>query len=597
MIQLQVLLPGPWWHPLSDAAERPVPAGARAVVPIGRSLRVGVSLGVSQRTENIALRKIVRVLDESPVLGDGCLHAAEIISRAFLCSQSEVLRSLLPSAFWKDEKFPSCAEIPGETARTDFFYRYDDAERLDFYREAITSRNGGALCLFPEREQAMSFYAGLVGVVPKDQLILWPASGSQAALKSWKRALEADAPVVIGGPGAAAAPLSRPRLFIVEDESSPAWRSKNFPPFSLRSFAAARARHSAARLILGGRLPSSRVFKNFSPAEQKVPPRVKNSLRIIDLAKVPALSFRGLQCPFPLSDALTAETLRRTAAGETVFWLLDRRGVTAELRCADCGRAILCESCGAPLSYENGKMRCPECGRAAPVPDRCPVCGGMMLQGVSPGLESLSPVARSLLGEKPVFLWHLDNPSTVTEGRRRISALRKTGGLILGSRRALSLLDSLRPGLVCWLDAGAEARQPDYAARFNAFSMLLESCCRGGAERTVMIQTRRPGQPCLKALQNGWGYFWKKELPERAALDFPPTASLVEIELPPGWGDADDFTQTLDEAGFMVMRPDPAGRRLTVLAPKIAPLRRALEKYFSIKLSRKGFPKIQVRAD
>ncbi len=582
--------------------------GVRIVVPVGRSLRVGVSLGethnVAERTSRV--KKISRALDEKPVLSTSYLYATEVISRAFLCSQSEVLRSLLPSAFWKGEKFPHFAEKRG-FGETEFFYRYSDAGRQNFYRKKILSSEKGTLCIFPERDQAKNFYNSLVGVVPKERLILWPASGSISSLKSWMCALEQDAPVIIGGPGAVAAPLASPGLFIVEDESNPAWRTKNYPFFSLRSFAAIRAREAGTHLIFGGRLPSSRVYQNFTPEEQKVPQEMKNSIRVIDLAAASELTFRGMQFSLPLSDILTKETVTLTAAGKTVFWLLDRRGVTGELRCADCGQVILCERCAAPLSYGDGKMRCPVCGHVSPVPERCPSCGGIMLQGASPGLESLAPAAQSLLGEKPVFLWHLDNPSTLTEGRRRIAALRKEGGLLLGSRRALSLLDILHPSLICWLDAGAEARRADYAARYGAFSMLLESCCRGDGERSVMLQTRRHRTSWVTALQAGWGYFWKAELSERRALGFPPSASLVEIELPVSWNDTENLKRDLEDADYTVMYPSSDGRcsraeytplvKLSLLAPKISPLRKLLEKYFSISRSRKGFPSIQVWRD
>ncbi len=594
---LKVLVPGPWWHELVYEAEETIPAGVRVLVPVGRSLRVGVTAQPSSQLIEISqVKKISRILDDEPVLSEGYLRAAGIVSRAFLCSQSEVLRTLLPSSFWKGEKFPHFAEKRGQR-KTEFFYRYSDAERQNFYREKILACEKGALCIFPERESAKNFYASLVGVLPKERLILWPASGSVSSSKSWKSALISEAPVIVGGPGAAAAPLSSPGLFIVEDESNPAWRTKNYPFFSLRSFIASRANEACAQLILGGRLPSSRVYKNFSPEEQKVPQNIKNSIRVIDISSASELFFRGIQFSLPLSDILTKETLACTNRGETVFWLLDRRGVTGELRCADCGHVILCERCSSPLSYSDEKMRCPVCGHVSPVPARCPSCGGIMLQGASPGLETLAPAALSLLGEKPVILWHLDNPSNLTEARRRIAALRKGGGLLLGSRRALSLLEILRPSLVCWLDAGAEARRADYAARFGAFSMLMESCCRGVSERGVILQTRRPRTPWLTAIQAGWGYFWKTELPERSALGFPPSASLVEIRLPDNFEDAVSLKRELQAAGYIVMQPSSAGGSITILVSKISHARKLLEKYFSIRCSRKGFPSIQVWRD
>lgn len=595
MFQLQVLIPGPWWHELTYLTDCDVPPGARVLVPMGQGVRVGLAAGRTQSAASIPLKNVLRILDAQPVLNRSYLQAVHEIARAFLCSPSEILRLLVPASFWRREAFAPYGESGKIPFSFEFCYRYDDEERWRFYREKILACRRGALALFPEREQAQRFYKSLLGAVPKERLIPWPASGAQAATKSWRQALSRDDIVIIGGPGAAAAPLAAPGLFIVDEEANPSWRSKKRPPFSLRSFAAARARAAGGCLVVGGRVPSSRVFKNFHPAERKTPAR--SVVRILDFHGASQLPFRGMQFPLPLADVLVTETLRHAADKRVVFWLLDRRGVSGELQCADCGRAVQCPRCGAAMAFERDEMRCPLCGAKANVPGVCPQCGGRMFQGTSPGLEALQPMAQNLLGDSPVCLWHAENPSNLTEGRRRLAELKQKGGLLLGSRRALSLLDQIHPALIAWLDADAEARQPDYASRFSAFSMFEESLWRGREARTVMFQTRRPGQSVLKSLQAGWSYFWREELAERSAFSFPPCSHMVKMELPKGWKEKDDFVFGLDEAGFTTMQSDATGAALTVFTARMAPLRRYLEKYFTIRNSRRGFPSVEVCSD
>ena len=596
MHRIKVLIPGPWWNYLSYETDEAAVRGARVLVPVGRGTRVGLSLGPEESPPPAAkLKKVLRVIDQFPVLSETYLRAAHITSHAFLCSAAEVLHTLLPSSFWKGVSFPEYTENrSAASSPPSFLYRYRDAERWDSYRSQILGCPSGVLCLFPERCQAKAFHAALTGLVPKKRLILWPASGAEAALKCWKQALEQDNAVVIGAPGAACAPLGSPGLIIIDDESNPSWRAKSYPFFSVRSFAASRARISGTKLLLGGRLPSSRIFKNFLPPAEKKRPEERRQLRFINLYDVPRVSFKGMQWPLPLADSLLAETADHVASGEAVFWLLDRRGVTGEVQCADCGHPIQCSQCGTPMVFEAGMLRCPLCGRKAGLPEQCPVCGGKILQGASPGLEALLPMAQTLLGDRPVWLWHLDNPKTQTEAKKRLGELAKYGGLVLGSRRALSLLDTLHPRLICWLDADSEARQAHYASRFNAFSMLLESCWRGEGERQVVMQTRSPGKRWQRGLQGGWELFWRSELPERQSLGFPPESNLVEITIPPEWRDKDELAIKLDDAGFSSMEPDRRGSKLVVFAPKMAPLRRVLAEYFMIQRSRTGFPRIQV---
>lgn len=598
MSLLKVLVPGPWWHELSYECDLPVAAGQRVLVPVGRSQRVGLCVGEDEYQAEVKVRKIVAIVDAEPVLPTSYIRAARITAGAFLCSPSEVLHNLLPSGFWRGEAFPPYHdELPLTTASTtDFHYRWDDEEQRLFYRDELLKDNDhAALVLFSERDQAVRFHKSLTGLIPKERLFLWPASGSSTTVKAWHAVIKAKHPVIIGGPGAASAPVLSGGLIIIDEESSPAWRTKSGPVFSLRSLAAARARESGCRLILGGRLPSSRVFSGFEPKEQG-DRNAPGLLRLIDLNQASRLEFKGLKFPLPLSDVLVSETIRHVSENQIVFWLLDRRGVSSEIHCAECGQSVICDRCGSSLTLEKHVMRCPVCGHKQPVPSACPSCGGRVLQGASPGLELMLPIARNLLSDRTVCLWHTDDPAGKKEGKKRAAQLRMNGGLLLGSRRALSLLDELSPALIAWLDADAEARQPHYMSRFNAYSMLLESCCRGG-RREVMLQSRRFSQPWIRGLRNGWRDFWTGELRERKVFGFPPYSHLVEIEVPASWQKCEQLAFELDEAGFFTMLPAAGERKLSVFTPQMASLRHFLEKYFTISRSRLGYPKIEVWSD
>ena len=563
---------------------------------MGRGERVGLCVG-SDDAPPAGTRKICSIIDAEPVLPADYIRSARVVASAYLCSTADVLRALLPSSFWRGEPFPAYHSEDRDDTRgkTEFFYRYSDAERLLFYREQAREAEAGALVLFSEREQAKRFHKSLIGVVPKERLILWPVSNAGATMKAWKNALSAERPVIIGGPGAAGSPLRGNPLIIIEEEASLSWRTKSPPVFSLRSFAAARARELNGRLILGGRMPSSRVFSGFSP-EEIISAQENTVVRVIDLNVASRLQYQGVQFPLPLSDALISDTVRHVGAGKVVFWLLDRRGVSGEIHCADCGQPVVCARCGAPYALEKGILRCPLCGNKTSAPDFCPSCGGRILEGSSPGLELLRSTAEQLLNGRPVVMWHGDDPANQTEARERLAILKREGGLVLGSRRALALLDTLSPALLAWLDADAEARRPSYMSRFYAYSMLLESCWRGGAPRDVILQTRRFSQPWIRGLQAGWRYFWNAELKERTSLGFPPSSHLVEIEPPSGWGNIDKLLYELDEAGFFTLRPGN-GRKFSVFTPHMAALRRFLERYFSINRSRFGFPHLEVWSD
>ncbi len=592
----EVLLPGPWWHSLTYRTSEPLVSGLRVVVPVGRGSRVGLTVAPQEDgvppPKDLELKPIERVLDPVPTLGAGFLKAALWTADAFLCSRGDLLRSLVPSAFWREEALPGWQESSGSGFRTSLCYLYRDGPRLEGYRHRLLECSAGALCLFPERDQAEAFHKSLKGLIPKDRLFLWPLGG-QAVAKAWRQVVQTPDAVVIGGPSAAAAPLTAPELFLVDDEANPAWWTTALPRFSLRSFLAARAREASAELVLGGRLPSSRIYQTLQPQERSRP---QGTLRLVNLFDAPQAQVQGVRFPLALSEPVMEATLDQVNQGRSVLWILDRRGFTDELRCSDCGTAIHCPRCGGSTRVEHQVLGCRCCGHSFEIPQRCPHCGGLVLEGRQPGLEALIPMVEPLVGDRPVFLWHQEEPSGVNEARRRIDLLKAQGGLVLGSRRCLNLLDSLEPSLICWLDADAEARRIDYAARFQAYSMVLESLGRGEGPREVILQSRRPLQGWQQGLRRGWRAFWDQELAQRRQLAFPPFSYLVEIQCPPRV-DLSALALALEDQGLQVLEPEAQGRKLVVLTPRLGPVRRALAPFFAIANSRRGFPQVQIGLD
>jgi primosomal protein N' (replication factor Y) len=218
------------------------------------------------------------------------------------------------------------------------------------------------------------------------------------------------------------------------------------------------------------------------------------------------------------------------------------------------------------------------------LPDKCPVCRGVLLTGKRPGLEALLPAAIRCVREYPVLGEPLKRPESPS--------------LLLGTRRLLALCDSVDAGLIAWLDLDAEARKTDYNARFQTFSMVWESFWRGldgAGERVVLMQTRRPGSAWQSTLWSGWGNFWQGELEERKNLDLPPYGLLVQIDLPPA-EDREAFARTLEDAGLAVMDSGETSS-LRVALRSIEPLRTALAPRFEIRHSRRGFPVATVFAE
>jgi primosomal protein N' (replication factor Y) len=204
----------------------------------------------------------------------------------------------------------------------------------------------------------------------------------------------------------------------------------------------------------------------------------------------------------------------------------------------------------------------------------------------------LLPLALRYVRRHGVFLDGADKPGAAKSP--------KGPSLILGTRRILSLCDSLDVGLAAWLDLDSETRGIEYNARFQAFSMVWESYWRGlrrdrTGGRTVLAQTRRPGSGWQRALWLGWEYFWKEELRDRESLGLPPYELLVRVDFPDKEGAGRSaLMELLERENIFVL---DSGGPLWITAKSTNRLRTVLASRFEIQHSRKGFPTITVWAE
>lgn len=592
----EVVIPGPWWNTLTYILESSTPPqrGVRVRVPVGSGSRVGFvesvadSPPVSGSGTRMALKTVREVLDERCVLGDDLWGLAGWTGKTFLCGMGEALQLICPKALLRGGPFsPPPPEAPANGVfRERACYDPRDEERRAGYVEEL-SRGGRALVLFPEKENASLFFRALPSEI-REESLLWPESdGGKKIGAAWDAVCRGEVRVIVGTGRAVFAPMTFETI-IVDDEANPSYVFVRAPRVSARTLAGRRALSLKAVFLLGGRLPSARTYLRSRPACSILPRR--ENLVFVDMGRARKNAVPGVEGELFLTKSLLDRTRATLAAGRSVFWIMDRKGLSGEVFCSDCGSALSCSRCGSTMRSESegAVLRCVQCGMRDVLPPRCPVCRGTLLRGRRPGLEALLPTALRYVENAPVLM---DEPSL-----KRVSS----PALLLGTRRLLTRCDLLDVGLVGWLDLDAEERKTDYNARFQTFSMIWESCWRGlkGADawRVVLMQTRRTGNAWRSALWSGWENFWRGDLEERKNLNLPPYATLVQIDLPDG-ENRDAFAKTLEDAGFSVMDAGDGISPLRVTVNSIGKLRKALRPRFEIRHSRRGFPVLTLCAE
>ena len=601
---VDVVVPGPWWNTLTYLVEGglsdAMTEGARVKVPLGKGTRIGfVSSKVYPATDSIkGLRPLEDVLDNCPVLGGELWNLAGWMGNTFLCGVGEALQLMCPAQILRGEPLsfaPTLSKNQDDRAFHEaLFYNPLDVERLAHYRAALSEGEKRVLLLFSETEMARSFFAGIPKSLKADAL-LWPSSGGKKLWDAWKKTASGEVRIVVGSSNAAFAPLCFDEA-VVDDESNLAYIFQRHPKISARSLVGRRALTLKAKLLLGGRMPSARTYIRSKPDYHALQQR--SSLVFVDIRRSFKSKVPGVEGELPITPSLLERTESVLEQGRSALWIMDRKGQAGEVCCSDCGVSLCCSRCKGVTRSEGAgdatSLRCVKCGAHSELPLCCPVCRGSLLLGKRPGLEALLPLAAKFMKGRTVLLGE-----TGRSGRKSREHSEKPPLLMLGTRRLLSLCDSLDVGLVAWLDIDAEARKADYNARFQAFSMIWESCWRGlslNMERLVLMQVRGSSNSWRNALKLGWGHFWKNELREREKFSLPPYGLLIQINLPKN-ENRRTLIDSLEKESIMVMDSGEEDSPLWVAVKSTEKLKAALATRFRISRSSAGFPVVTVWAE
>ncbi len=593
---VDVALLGLWWNNLTYRTERPIDPGCRVVVPLRKTKRVGFVVSMADHPPEGEVREVEAVLDAAPPLGLELWELAKWASASYLCSLGRVLKLMSPAPLMKGELVGTSIQVAPKATRGKLAFRYvpRDVTRWGQYVELLEKAGGNALILFPEQIQAHLFWKALPAEL-KEKGLLWPAGGGKKAWETWLSVRLGEVSLVVGSPSATFAPFPSLDLIVIDDECSGAHTWQMAPYFNSRHIVAKRADLTGASFVLGGRMPSSAIYARHSPLPLKLS---KGKVRLVSIQRAHLFDHPGIADALPINQLLIRRTLEEVKAKRTVLWVLDRKGYAMEAFCEECGWSFFCSKCGAAMRLgERGEqLLCPLCGERLALPDFCPRCRSSLILGRRPGLDILFHTANALLGgSHPTFLWHkeLQRQRKLTE---MLTAL-KDGGLIVGSRLALSLLDIHKVSLIGWMNADAEASRPSYDAKFQAFRMIWDSCWRGiePDEREVIIQSRIPGKGWQRGLVRGWKVFWDDELKERRELSLPPYVYLVEISSPRGR--KKELEATLKKAALTVYDPEADKDILWVKVEQLCRLREVLRPFMHIGQSRNGFPKIEIRRE
>lgn len=478
---------------------------------------------------------------------------------------------------------------------------------IEVMREVV-KRGEQAMLLVPEISLTPVFASRLRERFGDRIAILHSSLSASERYDQWWRARRGEVDVAIGPRSALFTPFQRLGIIVVDEEGDGAYKQEETPRYNARDLAVVRAQMRNIPVVLGSATPSLESRENAARGKytllmmnERVEARPLPEVDIIDLrGERGEKEDRGLI----IFSSQMKETLKATfAAGEQAIILINRRGYAPYLLCRECGHEFRCRDCSVTLTVHRrvGLLICHYCGLRKPIPSKCPMCNGEVLQPIGFGTEK---VAERFVREFPdVAVEVLDRDSTRKKGElvRILDRFRtqKTQALI-GTQMLSKGHHFPNVTLTAVLNADSILGYPDFRSAEKTFYLLTQVAGRSGRGELrgkVIIQTAFPTHYAIQhATHHDYEAFFESEIQFRKTFHYPPATSMIallfrgeKVELVERA--ASDCGRMLEEAvqplaGTRIQGPAPAPLsrikgvwryQILLRSPQRNPLRRAVE--------------------
>ena len=446
--------------------------------------------------------------------------------------------------------------------------------KTETYFEAVAEalrRKRQVLILLPEIALTVQFldrFAARFGCRPAE----WHSDLSQKERRRiWRAVLGGEARLVVGARSALFLPFAELGLVIVDEEHEQAYKQEDGVVYHARDMAVVRARIANCPVVLASATPSLETYVNATSGRfewLKLPRRhgaaAMPEIRLIDLRQTGTRD-PGHWLSAPLREALT-QTL---ASGEQAMLFLNRRGYAPLTLCESCGHKLVCRHCSAWLVEHRYQRRlaCHHCGFEIATPAACPSCGAMQsLVACGPGVERVAEEFASIF---PAARFAIASSDTLHGPLETQAAIRAMGkhetDVLIGTQIVAKGHHFPQLTLVGVIDADLGGTDGDLRARERTFQLLHQVSGRAGrAERpgTVLVQTRNPDDPVMKALASAdRDAFFAQEIAARKRVSAPPFGRLAAIILSGADG------EMVRETGRDLARAAPNARGVKVWGP------------------------------
>lgn len=550
-------------------------AGKRAMVPFGRRDCLGYIISqresLPENMEEKSVKQIRRVVDAQPIFDTRDVDIARWMAGYYLCGTGQALAAMIPSGRRmivpalpdSDEEEQTTLAISDEqtaalkaiispvsisplpaphSALPPMFYLYGitgSGKTEVFLRAAqfMLSEGKSVIYLVPE----ISLTHQTAQVIGKrfgpQTAILHSGMSPSVRLSEWIRIKNGEAPIVVGPRSAVFAPVQNLGLIIIDEEHDGSYKSGNTPRYHARQVALRRCSTEGGRLVMGSATPSAEAWKLMSEGAIH---RLNLSKRLSGggMPEIKPVSLMGTEgC---LSKELKDEIRLTAQMGRQTILFMNRRGFAHFYQCPVCGWEQTCRRCSVSLTWHKSRGRCicHYCGYTEAPPSVCPNCGSLEAGYRGFGTEMIEDEVRRTFPDLRLRRADADTAgkkSGTANSLEETLSLFKTGmiDILLGTQMVAKGLNFPGVRLVGVVFADTGLHMPDFRAAERTFSLIVQVAGRAGRyfpDGKVIVQTLRMEDPVItRSCALDVEGFFKAELHQRKALNFPPFSRLIRF--------------------------------------------------------------------
>ncbi|MEX2180036.1 MAG: primosomal protein N' [Gemmatimonadaceae bacterium] len=470
---------------------------------------------------------------------------------------------------------------------------------LELLQRVVDEQGRGAIVLVPEIALTPQTVSRFRAVFGDKVAVLHSALSDGERYDAWLALQRGEKRIAVGARSAIFAPIRDLGAIVVDEEHESSYKQGEAPRYHAREVAIVRAREQGAVVVLGSATPSLESWTNAGAGKftlLSLPDRVGGGrlpkVHVVDMRvpkdRAPRDRPKGPEALVRtvLSEPLENAMREHVGRGEQCILLLNRRGYSSFVQCAQCGDVDVCPNCSISLTYHRAPERlvCHYCRHAEGVRSSCRQCGGEVLRQRGLGTQQVERIISERMPAVRIARMDVDT----TSGKwSHADILDRVGrgdvDILLGTQMIAKGLDFPNVTLVGVVDADVGINLPDFRASERCFQLLSQVAGRAGRGPKggeVFIQTRVPAHHAVRcAVDHDYLRFASEELGSRADPPYPPTLRLANVIFS-GTREEQTMQLALDSADrlreMLSRRPESD---ITIVGPAKCPVERVKNRW------------------